>query len=119
MRKLQKQVFPCFRLYPLVKFHTRFKINIGFDMGSLVREYAALVPFEFDFNYESSVANYLRYHLYNSSKAAGKPLVVIPKQFKDFSNSDVLVMERLEGVPLLDATRLRKVIRSKVLCCVS
>lgn len=85
-------------------------------MGSLVREYAARVPFEFDFNYESSIANYLRYHLHNSSKAAGKPLVVIPKQFRDLSNSSVLVMERFEGVPLLDATRLRKVIKCTVLC---
>ena len=41
----------------------RMNISIGFDLGALVREYKARVPYELDFLYEANVAQYLRYKL--------------------------------------------------------
>ncbi|KAJ9505010.1 hypothetical protein QJQ45_010421, partial [Haematococcus lacustris] len=94
----------------------RLGVELGFDLGSVVREYHVAVPLECDFLREAAVQSAVRSSL--ARHAAAFPLldrVVVPAVLSSHSSSRVLVMEFLEGVPLLDAAPLGPDTRSMLM----
>jgi ubiquinone biosynthesis protein len=68
----------------------------------IVREYEKTVLDELDLMREAANASQLRRNF------AGSPLLYVPEIYWDHCRADVLVMERIHGVPIGDITRLRE-----------
>ncbi|GLI67120.1 hypothetical protein VaNZ11_011328 [Volvox africanus] len=87
-------------------------LQLGFDHGSLVREYNVQVPLEFDFGREARVASAIRTSL--ESAAESYPAlrrVVVPRMVPSHSGHRVLTMEYLDGVPILDIAGMDLAVR--------
>lgn len=87
-------------------------MDLGFDHGSLIREYNLQVPLEFDFVREAAVATAIRSSL--AAHSAALPAlrrVVVPAMVPGLSSSKVLTMEYLDGVPLLDIAGMDLAVR--------
>ncbi|KAG2499766.1 hypothetical protein HYH03_002063 [Edaphochlamys debaryana] len=87
-------------------------LQLGFDHGSLVREYNIQVPLEFDFLREARVATAVRSSL-EAASASFPALrrVVVPAMVPSHSTPRLLTMEYLDGVPLLDIAGMDVVVR--------
>jgi len=68
----------------------------------IVREYERTILDELDLMREAANASQLRRNF------AGSPLLYVPEVYWDFCRADVLVMERIRGIPIGDIARLRE-----------
>ncbi|MFI4867866.1 MAG: ubiquinone biosynthesis regulatory protein kinase UbiB [Steroidobacterales bacterium] len=68
----------------------------------IVREYEKTVLDELDLMREAANASQLRRNF------AGSPLLYVPEIYWDHCRADVLVMERIHGIPIGDIARLRE-----------
>eukprot|EP00873_Tetraselmis_striata_P036537 jgi/Tetstr1/456801/TSEL_043475.t1 len=80
-------------------------LDLGFDMLSLIREYQAIVPFEFDFVREGTMQALVKKHL---AETGYGPFLVVPRVLSRLTTKHVLVMEHLDGVPILDVELMQE-----------
>jgi ubiquinone biosynthesis protein len=69
--------------------------------GEIVREYEKTILDELDLMREAANAAQLKRNF------AGSPLLYVPEVYWDYCRVDVMVMERIHGVPISDMARLR------------
>ncbi|XP_062116029.1 uncharacterized protein LOC133830127 isoform X2 [Humulus lupulus] len=75
------------------------KTDIKFDVYSVTKEMDKQIGCEFDFTREANAMEKIRRFLYESNK---KTPVVVPRVLKDMVTRMVLVMEYIDGVPILN-----------------
>ncbi|OMO94629.1 hypothetical protein CCACVL1_05901 [Corchorus capsularis] len=75
------------------------KTDIKFDLYSVTKEMETQIGYEFDFSREANAMERIRRFLYENNK---KSPVLVPRLIKDFVTRRVLVMEYIDGVPILN-----------------
>ncbi|KAJ4757731.1 Protein kinase superfamily protein [Rhynchospora pubera] len=75
------------------------KTDIKFDLFSLTKEVEKQIGYEFDFLREANAMERIRNSLTSNNK---KPPVFIPRVIQDMVTRDVLVMEFIEGTPIMN-----------------
>ncbi|XP_062116033.1 uncharacterized protein LOC133830128 [Humulus lupulus] len=75
------------------------KTDIKFDLFSVTKEMEKQIGYEFDFMREANAMEKIRRFLYESNK---KTPVSVPRVVKDMVTRTVLVMEYIDGVPILN-----------------
>lgn len=83
----------------------RTEVGQDYEIKSLAEEFAKALEAELDFTREASFTDQLRRNLTNSRWFDSKQLVVAEINW-DLTTPKILVMEWLDGVPLLSATTL-------------
>ncbi|CAM8926167.1 unnamed protein product [Rhodiola kirilowii] len=74
------------------------KTDIPFDMLSVTKEMEKQIGYEFDFLREANAMERIRSFLYKNNK---RPPVLVPRVLRPFVSRRVLVMEYIEGTPIL------------------
>lgn len=74
------------------------KIDIKFDIYSLTKEIEKQIGYEFNFLREADAMNRIRRFLYENNK---KSPVMVPQVIRDIVTRRVLVMEYIDGTPIL------------------
>ncbi|KAG8638730.1 uncharacterized protein slr0889 [Manihot esculenta] len=75
------------------------KTDIKFDLYSVTREMETQIGYEFDFMREANAMERIRRFLYENNK---KSPVLVPRLLKDMVTRRVLVMEYIDGIPILN-----------------
>ncbi|CAI0446307.1 unnamed protein product [Linum tenue] len=75
------------------------KTDIKFDLYSITKEMEKQIGYEFDFTREADAMHRIRCFLYANNK---KSPVLVPRVLKDIVTRRVLVMEYIDGVPILN-----------------
>ncbi len=71
-------------------------------LREIVAEFERSITYELDLLHEGANASQLRRNFINSN------LLYVPEVFWDFSNKDILVMERVDGIPISDIETLKQ-----------
>ncbi|KAJ8771284.1 hypothetical protein K2173_026461 [Erythroxylum novogranatense] len=74
------------------------KTDIKFDLFSLTKEMEKQIGYEFDFFREANAMERIRHFLYKNNK---KSPVLVPRVLKEMVTRRVLVMEYINGIPIL------------------
>ncbi|XP_057460084.1 protein ACTIVITY OF BC1 COMPLEX KINASE 8, chloroplastic isoform X2 [Actinidia eriantha] len=74
------------------------KTDIKFDLYSVTKEMEKQIGYEFDFKREADAMERIRHFLHDNNK---KPLVGVPRVIRDMVTRRVLVMEYMDGIPIL------------------
>ncbi|MCD7448064.1 hypothetical protein HAX54_037766 [Datura stramonium] len=74
------------------------KMDITFDLYSLTKEVETQIGYEFNFLREADAMDRIRRFLYENNK---KPPVMVPRVIRDIVTRRVLVMEYIDGTPIL------------------
>lgn len=74
------------------------KTDIKFDMYSVTKEMEKQISYEFDFTREARAMDKIRRFLYENNK---KSPVLVPQVMHDMVTRRVLVMEYIDGIPIL------------------
>ncbi|KAJ4712514.1 Protein kinase superfamily protein [Melia azedarach] len=75
------------------------KTDIKFDLFSITKEMEKQIGYEFDFAREADAMERIRCFLYKNNK---KSPVVVPRVLPDMVTRKVLVMEYINGIPILN-----------------
>ncbi|XP_021681040.1 protein ACTIVITY OF BC1 COMPLEX KINASE 7, chloroplastic isoform X2 [Hevea brasiliensis] len=75
------------------------KTDIKFDLYSVTKEMEKQIGYEFDFMREANAMERIRRFLYENNK---KSPVLVPRVLKDMVTRRVLVMECIDGIPILN-----------------
>ncbi|KAJ6760861.1 ABC1 FAMILY PROTEIN [Salix purpurea] len=75
------------------------KTDIKFDLFSVTKEMEKQIGYEFDFKREANAMERIRQFLYENNKASP---VVVPRVLKDMVSRRALVMEYIDGIPILN-----------------
>ncbi|KAK0586555.1 hypothetical protein LWI29_008845 [Acer saccharum] len=75
------------------------KIDIKFDLFSITKEMEKQIGYEFDFAREADAMERIRHFLYKNNK---KSPVVVPRVLQDKVTRKVLMMEYIDGIPILN-----------------
>ncbi|KAI9173463.1 hypothetical protein LWI28_001695 [Acer negundo] len=75
------------------------KIDIKFDLFSITKEMEKQIGYEFDFAREADAMERIRHFLYKNNK---KSPVVVPRVLQDKVTRQVLMMEYIDGIPILN-----------------
>ncbi|GLU12757.1 hypothetical protein SLE2022_294160 [Rubroshorea leprosula] len=75
------------------------KTDIKFDLYSITKEMEKQIGYEFDFTREANAMERIRHFLYENNK---KSPVLVPRLIRDFVTRRVLVMEYIDGIPILN-----------------
>ncbi|CAN1251539.1 Protein ACTIVITY OF BC1 COMPLEX KINASE 8, chloroplastic [Linum perenne] len=75
------------------------KTDVKFDLYSITKEMEKQIGYEFDFAREADAMHRIRSFLYGNSK---KSPVLVPRVIKDMVTRRVLVMEYMDGIPILN-----------------
>ncbi|TXG51328.1 hypothetical protein EZV62_023852 [Acer yangbiense] len=75
------------------------KIDIKFDLLSITKEMEKQIGYEFDFAREADAMERIRHFLYKNNK---KSPVVVPRVLQDKVTRKVLMMEYIDGIPILN-----------------
>ncbi|XP_004515833.1 uncharacterized protein [Cicer arietinum] len=75
------------------------KTDIKFDLYSVTREMEKQIGYEFDFMREASAMERIRKFLYKINK---RTPVLVPRVIRDMVTRRVLVMEYIDGVPIMN-----------------
>ncbi|KAK1363238.1 AarF domain-containing kinase [Heracleum sosnowskyi] len=75
------------------------KTDIKFDLYSITKEMEKQIGYEFDFRREADAMERIRHFLYNQGK---KSPVQVPRLIGNMLTGKVLVMEYIDGVPILN-----------------
>ncbi|GLU18499.1 hypothetical protein SLE2022_347960 [Rubroshorea leprosula] len=75
------------------------KTDIKFDLYSITKEMEKQIGYEFDFIREANAMERIRRFLYENNK---KSPVLVPRLIRDFVTRRVLVMEYIDGIPILN-----------------
>ncbi|KAL5543979.1 hypothetical protein UlMin_007763 [Ulmus minor] len=75
------------------------KTDIKFDLFSVTKEMETQIGFEFDFMREANAMEKIRHFLYENNK---KSPVLVPRVVRDLVTRRVLVMEYVDGIPILN-----------------
>lgn len=75
------------------------KTDIKFDLYSVTKEMEKQIGYEFDFMREANAMEKIRRFLYENNK---KSPVLVPRLMQDIVTRRVLVMEYIDGVPILN-----------------
>ncbi|CAN0915678.1 AarF domain-containing kinase 1 [Linum grandiflorum] len=75
------------------------KTDIKFDLYSITKEMEKQIGYEFDFVREAEAMHRIRRFLYDNNK---KSPVLVPRVLKDIVTRRVLVMEYMDGIPILN-----------------
>ncbi|KAJ9163855.1 hypothetical protein P3X46_023483 [Hevea brasiliensis] len=75
------------------------KTDIKFDLYSVTKEIEKQIGYEFDFVREANAMERIRRFLYENNK---KSPVLVPRVLKDMVTRRVLVMEYIDGIPILN-----------------
>eukprot|EP00976_Prorocentrum_cordatum_P101186 1192520-Prorocentrum_minimum.AAC.3 len=94
-------------LLTTVKLLSAIGADLGFDMVSLAKEYAEVVPYEFDFVAEVDNMVFMRNNKMDSITRLGlthpyQSMVEYPNPQEDFCTSRVIVMDFIEGKPFVN-----------------
>ncbi|XP_020882632.1 uncharacterized aarF domain-containing protein kinase 1 isoform X2 [Arabidopsis lyrata subsp. lyrata] len=74
------------------------RTDIKFDLHSITKEMEKQIGYEFDFKREASAMERIRCFLYENNK---KSPVLVPRVLRDMVTKRVLVMEYINGIPIL------------------
>ncbi|KAL9235572.1 hypothetical protein vseg_010320 [Gypsophila vaccaria] len=74
------------------------KTDLKFDLYSIAKEMEKQIAFEFDFTREAAAMDKIRRFLYENNK---KSPVIVPRVMKDLVSRRALVMEFIDGIPIL------------------
>ncbi|KAK9734095.1 hypothetical protein RND81_04G114800 [Saponaria officinalis] len=74
------------------------KTDLKFDLYSVAKEMEKQIAFEFDFTREAAAMDRIRSFLYENNK---KSPVVVPRVMKDLVSRRAMVMEYIDGIPIL------------------
>ncbi|KMS97169.1 hypothetical protein BVRB_7g178320 [Beta vulgaris subsp. vulgaris] len=74
------------------------KTDIKFDLYSVTKEMEKQIAYEFDFTREAAAMDRIRHFLYENNK---KSPVLVPRVMKDMVSRKVLVMDYIDGIPIL------------------
>ncbi|XP_012079901.1 uncharacterized protein slr0889 isoform X2 [Jatropha curcas] len=75
------------------------KTDIKFDLYSVTKEMEKQIGYEFDFIREANAMERIRRFLYENNK---RTPVVVPRVLKDMVTRRVLMMEYIDGIPILN-----------------
>ncbi|WCJ36214.1 Protein kinase superfamily protein [Euphorbia peplus] len=75
------------------------KTDIKFDLYSVTKEMEKQIGYEFDFVREANAMERIRSFLYKNNKRSP---VTVPRLLKDLVTRKVLVMEYIDGIPILN-----------------
>ncbi|KAM7272839.1 hypothetical protein ACFE04_027503 [Oxalis oulophora] len=75
------------------------KTDIKFDLYSVTKEMEKQIAYEFDFKREADAMEKIRHFLYENNK---KSPVAVPRVIRDMVTRRVLVMEYMDGIPILN-----------------
>ncbi|PRQ17056.1 putative cadmium-transporting ATPase [Rosa chinensis] len=75
------------------------KTDVKFDLYSVTKEMETQIGYEFDFMREANAMEKIRKFLYENNK---KTPVVVPRLIRDLVTRRVLVMEYIDGIPILN-----------------
>ncbi|KAK9278702.1 hypothetical protein L1049_028277 [Liquidambar formosana] len=75
------------------------KTDIQFDLYSVTKEMEKQIGYEFDFMREADAMERIRRFLYEKNK---KSPVLVPRVMRDMVTRRVLVMEYMDGIPILN-----------------
>ncbi|XP_014505608.1 uncharacterized protein LOC106765480 [Vigna radiata var. radiata] len=75
------------------------KTDIKFDLYSVTKEMEKQIGYEFDFKREADAMERIRKFLYENNK---KTPVLVPRVIRDMVTRRVLVMEYIDGVPIMN-----------------
>ncbi|GMY15045.1 putative aarf domain-containing protein kinase 1 [Fagus crenata] len=75
------------------------KTDIKFDLYSITKEMEKQIGYEFDFIREANAMERIRRFLYENNK---KTPVLVPRVIRDMVSRRVLVMEYMDGIPILN-----------------
>ncbi|WVZ09337.1 hypothetical protein V8G54_013867 [Vigna mungo] len=75
------------------------KTDIKFDLYSVTKEMKKQIGYEFDFKREADAMERIRKFLYENNK---KTPVLVPRVIRDMVTRRVLVMEYIDGVPIMN-----------------
>ncbi|XP_065873735.1 uncharacterized protein [Euphorbia lathyris] len=75
------------------------KTDIKFDLYSVTKEMEKQIGYEFDFVREANAMEQIRSFLYKNNKRSP---VIVPRLLKDLVTRKVLVMEYIDGIPILN-----------------
>lgn len=75
------------------------KTDVKFDLYSITKEMETQIGYEFDFIREANAMEKIRRFLYENNK---KSPVLVPRVIRDMVSRRVLVMEYMDGVPILN-----------------
>uniref|UniRef100_A0A9I9CEB5 Protein kinase domain-containing protein n=1 Tax=Cucumis melo TaxID=3656 RepID=A0A9I9CEB5_CUCME len=75
------------------------KTDIKFDLYSVTKEIEKQIGYEFDFEREANAIERIRHFLYSNNK---KSPVLVPQVMKNIVTRRVLVMEYIDGIPILN-----------------
>ncbi|PON45616.1 Protein kinase [Parasponia andersonii] len=75
------------------------KTDIKFDLYSVTKEMEKQIGYEFDFMREANAMEKIRRFLYENNK---KTPVLVPRAVQDMVTRRVLVMEYIDGIPILN-----------------
>ncbi|KAJ4837614.1 hypothetical protein Tsubulata_044299 [Turnera subulata] len=75
------------------------KTDIKFDLYSVTKEMETQIGYEFDFKREAAAMERIRRFLYENNK---KSPVMVPRVLRDLVSRRVLVMEYIDGIPILN-----------------
>ncbi|KAK2648072.1 hypothetical protein Ddye_015561 [Dipteronia dyeriana] len=75
------------------------KTDIKFDLFSITKEMEKQIGYEFDFAREADAMERIRHFLYKNNK---KSPVVVPRVLQDKVTRKVLMMEYIDGIPILN-----------------
>ncbi|XVE54533.1 hypothetical protein DITRI_Ditri03aG0089300 [Diplodiscus trichospermus] len=75
------------------------KTDIEFDLYSVTKEMEKQIGYEFDFLREANAMERIRHFLYENNKKAP---VLVPRVLQDLVTRRVLVMEYIDGIPILN-----------------
>ncbi|AED95927.1 Protein kinase-like domain superfamily [Arabidopsis suecica] len=74
------------------------RTDIKFDLHSITKEMEKQIGYEFDFKREANAMERIRCFLYENNK---KSPVLVPRVLRDMVTKRVLVMEYINGIPIL------------------
>lgn len=74
------------------------KTDIKFDLYSVTKEMEKQIAYEFDFTREAAAMDRIRQFLYENNK---KSPVLVPRVMKSMVSRRVLVMDYIDGIPIL------------------
>lgn len=75
------------------------KADVKFDLYSVTKEMEKQIGYEFDFTREANAMERIRKFLYENNK---RTPVVVPRLIRDLVTRRVLVMEYIDGIPILN-----------------
>ncbi|KAL5817394.1 hypothetical protein ACOSQ3_025772 [Xanthoceras sorbifolium] len=75
------------------------KTDVKFDLFSITKEMEKQIGYEFDFTREADAMERIRQFLYKNKK---KSPVVVPRVLQDMVTRKVLMMEYIDGIPILN-----------------